>query len=102
MLQNFYQSLPDDLSQEVFETLAGNGKVKIERIISQGHSTPVGEWYDQSQYEWVMLLKGEATLEFEQGETVTLTTGDYLTIQPHQQGPRQSLAVLGLVAKSGC
>lgn len=54
MLQNFYQSLPDDLSLEVFETLACNGKVKIERIISQGHSTPSGEWYDQSQYEWVM------------------------------------------------
>ncbi|GCF89461.1 hypothetical protein SMBr_17050 [Shewanella sp. M-Br] len=32
-----------------------------------------------------MLLKGEATLEFEQGEPVTLTPGDYLTIPPHQK-----------------
>ncbi|MEL4280604.1 MULTISPECIES: cupin domain-containing protein [Shewanella] len=85
MLQNFYQSLPDDLSKEVFETLAGNGKVKIERIISQGHSTPVGEWYDQSQYEWVMLLKGEAQLEFEDAQLVTLKPGDYLTLAPHQK-----------------
>lgn len=43
MLQNFYQSLPKDLSQEVFETLAGNGNVKIERIVSKGHSTPEGD-----------------------------------------------------------
>lgn len=41
--------------------------------------------YDQTQHEWVMLLKGEATLEFEQGEPVTLTPGDYLTIPPHQK-----------------
>ncbi len=32
-----------------------------------------------------MLLKGPATLEFEQGDPVTLTPGDYLTIVPHQK-----------------
>ena len=32
-----------------------------------------------------MLLKGAATLEFEQDEPVTLTPGDYLTIVPHQK-----------------
>ncbi|WP_446445189.1 cupin domain-containing protein [Shewanella sp. 1180_01] len=46
---------------------------------------PDGQWYDQTQHEWVMLLKGAATLEFEQDEPVTLTPGDYLTIVPHQK-----------------
>lgn len=85
MIQNFFSHLPEALSAEVFEKLAGNDSVTIERIVSHGQSTPVGQWYDQTQYEWVMLLKGEAMLEFEQGEIVTLTKGDYLTILPHQK-----------------
>jgi cupin 2 domain-containing protein len=65
--------------------------VTIERIISHGQSTPAGQWYDQTQHEFVILLKGEATLVFEQGEQgeqgeqVVLTPGDYLTIPPHQK-----------------
>ncbi len=91
MLKNFFSALPSDVSQEVFETLAGGeGKVKIERIISHGQSTPAGQWYDQTQYEWVMLLKGEATLAFAEPECgqerlLTLKPGDYLTIAPHQK-----------------
>ena len=85
MLDNFFAKLPTDLSAEVFEKLAGNDIVTIERIVSNGQATPEAQWYDQTQHEWVMLLKGEATLEFEQGEPVTLTPGDYLTIVPHQK-----------------
>ncbi|AUD61670.1 cupin [Shewanella sp. Pdp11] len=85
MLDNFFAKLPTDLSAEVFEKLAGNDSVTIERIVSNGQYTPDGQWYDQTQHEWVMLLKGDATFEFEQGEPVTLTPGDYLTIPPHQK-----------------
>jgi len=56
--------------------------VKIERILSYGQSSPVGFWYDQERYEFVVLLKGEASLEFEDGE-VKLCEGDYLVIPPH-------------------
>lgn len=85
MRNNFFNQLPSDLSIEVFEKLAGTDNVTIERIISHGQSTPAGQWYDQTQYEFVILLKGEATLEFERGEKVVLTLGDYLTILPHQK-----------------
>lgn len=85
MIHNFFSDLPADLSAEVFEKLAGSSNVTIERIISHGQSTPVGQWYDQTQHEFVILLKGEATLVFEQGEQVVLTPGDYLTILPHQK-----------------
>lgn len=85
MVHNFFSDLPVDLSAEVFEKLAGNGNVTVERIISHGQSTPAEQWYDQTQHEFVMLLKGEATLAFELGELVVLTPGDYLTILPHQK-----------------
>ncbi|MFP4598559.1 MAG: DNA-3-methyladenine glycosylase I [Persicimonas sp.] len=37
--------LPSD--DEFFEVLVGGENVRIERIISHGHTTPEGEWYDQ-------------------------------------------------------
>jgi hypothetical protein len=39
--------------------------MKIERIISQGQASPPGFWYDQAWNEWVIVLKGSATLQFE-------------------------------------
>nr|WP_173497296.1 cupin [Shewanella sp. ISTPL2] len=39
MLDNFFAKLPTDLSVEVFEKLAGNNTVTIERIVSNGQST---------------------------------------------------------------
>lgn len=82
-LANFFDQLPSDLSSEVFEKLAGNDKVTIERIISSGQVTPAGQWYDQSQNEWVMVIKGAAKLEFEYGEIVELAVGDHLDIPAH-------------------
>jgi len=31
----------------LFEKIIQNGSFKLERIISKGHSTPKGKWYDQ-------------------------------------------------------
>lgn len=41
--------------------------MRIERIISHGHASPEGFWYDQGQSEWVVVLKGAARLQFEDG-----------------------------------
>jgi cupin 2 domain-containing protein len=65
MIKNLLKNIPTDLSEEVFETLATGSNIKIERIISKGHITPEGDWYDQDQDEWVMVLKGHGILEFE-------------------------------------
>lgn len=43
---------------------AGAG-VRVERIVSQGHVTPPGQWYDQDWDEWVSLLSGAARLRVE-------------------------------------
>jgi len=60
---------------ERFETLLRRGQVEIERIVSSGAVEPTR--YEQSQDEWVVLLRGSARLEVD-GEPVTLARGDYL------------------------
>lgn len=55
--------------------------LRLERIVSRGHSNPEGFWYDQDHDEWVLLLSGRAVLRFEgQPEPVHLEQGDYLLI----------------------
>jgi cupin 2 domain-containing protein len=57
-----------------------NSAVWIERIVSHSHSSPEGFWYDQEEDEWVVVLRGTATLEFAGGESVEMKEGDYLLI----------------------
>ncbi|MBO9492673.1 cupin domain-containing protein [Thalassotalea sp. G20_0] len=81
MKNNLFEHIPEELPEELFETLQESGGVKIERIVSRGHTTPTGEWYDQPWDEWVVLLSGSAALEFD-GEraAVTLHAGDYVML----------------------
>ena len=64
---NILDSLPKDLSLEVFEDVVRSSTVRIERIVSKGHSSPDTGWYDQEENEWVMVVEGRASLEFEDG-----------------------------------
>lgn len=82
---NLFQKLPDNTAHEIFETLATNEAVRIERIVSQGHTTPHGEWYDQEQSKWVILLQGEAVLAFENQDSIRLRPGDYVNLPAHQR-----------------
>lgn len=69
--------------QENVLPLLDSPHVRIERIVSNGHWSPPDFWYDQEQNEWVLLLRGTATLKFEDGSLVHLTAGDYLLIKAH-------------------
>ena len=82
---NIFERLPAMLDEEMFETLLNSDGVKIERIISRGHVTPDGEWYDQPQNEWVLILQGAAILTFDDKPAVRLEVGDYLNIPSHQK-----------------
>lgn len=84
-MKNIFEAIPKDLTAEVFDTLAENKNVKIERIISKGHSSPDTGWYDQEQNEWVLVLRGEATIAFDNKPPVSLKEGDYLNIKSHQK-----------------
>lgn len=65
-------------SEEFFETLLrGEGGLRIERIVSQGHVTPADTWYDQEQDEWVMVARGSARILYEDGSELSLEAGDH-------------------------
>lgn len=82
---NLFEGIPEDLSDESFEQLAAAGSVRIERIVSKGHSSPASGWYDQAQDEWVAVLKGEAVLSFDDGSSIRMKAGDFLTIPAHRR-----------------
>jgi cupin 2 domain-containing protein len=75
-----------DLPDEHFETLLHSGSVRIERIVSHGHASPPGFWYDQAEHEWVMVLQGQAGLRFEgDDQPVVLKPGDFVNIPAHRR-----------------
>jgi|SRR5690554_2461648 len=81
-LHHILADLPSTaLAEEIVDVLArGAGAVKIERIVSYGHQTPPGEWYDQAQHEWVMVVQGKARLEFSDREPLAMQAGDHVLI----------------------
>ncbi|KLU04132.1 hypothetical protein RISK_003718 [Rhodopirellula islandica] len=82
---NLFDNVPTNLPSELVEVLAEGQSVRIERIVSTGHTTEPGTWYDQEQDEWVVVLKGEAKLSFDDGEPVTMKPGDHLLIPAHRR-----------------
>jgi cupin 2 domain-containing protein len=58
--------------------------VRFERIVSHGHVSPDGFWYDQDDDEWVVVIEGEGELQIE-GESTPrrLQPGDWLFLPAH-------------------
>ena len=79
-MDNLFDRIPAELPEELFETLIRTEAVHIERIVSRGHATPEGEWYDQEHDEWVLLVQGAAQLVFDDGREVAMGPGDWLEI----------------------
>jgi len=83
-MKNMLDAIPAEMPEELIETIAGNHNARIERIVSHGHASDEGFWYDQDEDEFILLLEGEAELEFED-DILHLKKGDYLTIKAHQK-----------------
>jgi cupin 2 domain-containing protein len=81
---NLYADIPQMLPEELIEILVDSKDVRIERIVSTGHASPPGFWYDQPESEWVVVLHGEAVLEFED-EKRHMVPGDFVLIPPHRK-----------------
>jgi cupin 2 domain-containing protein len=81
--RNLYADIPESLDKELFDTLAVGRDLRIERIVSLGHSSPAQDWYDQDSDEWVVLLQGAAVIAYPDGSEVTLGGGDCLHIPAH-------------------
>lgn len=84
MENNLFDHIPADLPHELCTVLAQSDSLKIERIVSAGHASPAGFWYDQAQNEWVLLIAGSAVLTLDQ-RRVELKPGDHLLIPAHQR-----------------
>ncbi|MCE7606538.1 cupin domain-containing protein [Vibrio fluvialis] len=80
---NLFETIPAELLNEQFTDLLRHHHVRIERILSKGHTSPESGWYDQDEHEWVLVLQGCGTVEFDNGESTTLNVGDYLNIPAH-------------------
>ena len=80
-MRNLFAGLPTALSEELVTVLAQNQHVRIEQIISTGHSSPENYWYEQQEHEWVVVLRGEAKLYLDgDDEPVHLIPGDHVLI----------------------
>ncbi|RAI43612.1 cupin domain-containing protein [Rhodoplanes roseus] len=81
---NLFAGAQQRRPDELVSTLLATPDLRIERIVSHGQASPTGFWYDQSWSEWVVLLTGTATLQFEGEPTPrALLPGDYVHIPAH-------------------
>ena len=67
-IRNLFDSAPAESSGEIFETFLRSGRQSGEfclmRIVSTGQATPEGEWLDQDDNEWALVLSGSAVISF--------------------------------------
>jgi cupin 2 domain-containing protein len=81
---NLFHDIPRNLPEELLTRIASSPTMRIERIVSTGHITPDGEWYDQDADEWVMVLKERARLGFDDGRSdLEMAPGDHVMIPAH-------------------
>lgn len=81
---NIYKNIPKNLPEELVNILAEGKSFRLERIVSKGHTSPKGFWYNQVENEFVLLIKGEAKILFEENaKPVTISEGDYINIPTH-------------------
>jgi cupin 2 domain-containing protein len=84
MKGSLLEGIPSELPEEICDTIFSAERVKIERIVSRGHDSPEGFWYDQERNEFVLVVRGSAGLRLEhEDEIVVLKSGDYLNIGAH-------------------
>src|SRR4051794_18292566 len=83
-MNNLFENLPDLLPQELIEVVLDARNIRIERIVTRGHASPEGFWYDQPSNEWVVLLSGAARLRVDgEDELVEMRPGSFINLPAH-------------------
>lgn len=78
---NLFADLPRREATERVDALLTGGRFRLLRIVSSGQATPPGEWYDQADDEWVVLLHGAAAVRLAaEPEPRRLAPGDWLLL----------------------
>ncbi|MBI1845903.1 MAG: cupin domain-containing protein [Candidatus Rokubacteria bacterium] len=85
-MSNLFAGVPSSPPDEHLDVILETPAFRLERIVSRGHASPPGFWYDQDGDEWVVLVSGRATLRFEdEPKPRTLVPGDHLLIAAHRR-----------------
>jgi cupin 2 domain-containing protein len=79
-VNNLFVDIPREMQEEIVGEILRTDAFRIERIVSRGQASPPGFWYDQERDEWVLLVKGSASLRFDDGREIALAPGDHLLI----------------------
>ena len=79
-IKNIFDNINVDKNNEEFIKILRDKNIRIERIVSNGQISDENFWYNQDENEFVLLLDGEAILEFENRE-ITLKKGDFIDIK---------------------
>ncbi len=79
---NIFENIVVDKNKEQFFELLKHDNIRVEKIVSNGQTTPSLDWYNQDENEFVLLLEGHAIIEFEDKE-VEIHKGDYLIIEKY-------------------
>lgn len=77
---NIFKKIPKDLKEEFFQELLSCDDLKVQKIVSKGHTSPKKGWYNQKDNEWVIVLKGKAVLSFKGSKDIKLKKGDFVNI----------------------
>jgi cupin 2 domain-containing protein len=84
MSRNLFDDIPRVLPAERVDVLLETPAIRLERIVSIGHATPPGEWYDQERDEWVVVLRGRARLRIDgEPDERRLDVGDHVLLRAH-------------------
>lgn len=83
LISNLFDAIEPPFENEIFEDLLISENIRVERILSAGHTSPEGSWYDQSENEWVLVLQGAGVIEYENGEKLKLDKGQFVNIPAH-------------------
>lgn len=83
---SFLTNLPETGGGEKIEILSrmAGKNIRVERILTDAPDADV--WYDQAWPEWVLIVEGEAELEFDAPSAEEkLAKGDWLLIPAHRR-----------------
>lgn len=79
-MSNLFVNLPVETKDEVFTELLSRPGARIERIVSNGQYTPEDTPFNQNHDEWVLLLRGSASLWVDGDGEHDLHPGDHMLI----------------------
>lgn len=83
--KNVFDKVNVDKNNEEYITLLRDKSVRIERIVSNGQKSEENFWYEQDENEFILVLEGDAILEFEDKGEIELKKGDFLDIKVREK-----------------